>query len=360
MENTLQKPQRKAWLDMAKGIAIIAVLVGHSFPGSMFINKFIFSFHMPLFFIAGGFTLSVAREPVDFITNKVKKLILPYMSFLMLSALWWIVRRPITGEKHTVEAIFNHLGKQYAAGLGATNASVTWNTLAPIGPIWFIPCLFLAELVFYGVVKLCRDNDTAMFFVSVALMISGVLIAKKTYLPFSFDISLFCQILLLVGYEMKKHDLLSKKISFEGWAALVILWFVGIFVHVSMNNRQYNTVVLPVLCSVAAVFLIFRICMALEKVTIIRAPLSYYGRFSIILLLFQFWDKTVLRLPEFDPWLKLYQPHLKCYCALSVFRILFCTLIIEILRTIPYVCRCFGLELRKFAIFKKKQKKLDT
>lgn len=342
MENPL-KPQRKAWLDMAKEIAILAVLVGHSFPSGSIINRFIFSFHMPLFFIAAGFTLSVSREPVDFITNKVKKFILPYLSFGLLSALVWIIKRPLMDDHNTIVDILGYVGRQYAEGLGVNSTKASWSTAQPVGPVWFIPCLFLAELVFYGVIKLCRDNDVALFFTSTALTVSGAVISKFIFLPLSFDISLFCQIFLLVGYMMKKHDLLNRKISFEGWAALIVLWFVGIFVHVSMNNREYHGIALPVICAVAACYVIFRICMALEKVIIFREPLSYYGRFSIILLMFQFWDKTVFDLPKILPFGLMYDYRIRCYAALSVFRILMCTCAIELIALIPGIRRCFGM-----------------
>ena len=59
--------KRIEYVDVAKGIAILSVIVGHTFsaydPGSL-LNRFIYSFHMPLFFIriflpATGFQDSV-------------------------------------------------------------------------------------------------------------------------------------------------------------------------------------------------------------------------------------------------------------------------------------------------------------
>ena len=36
---------RIEWIDMAKGIAILAVVVGHSIEGASLLNNVIFSFH---------------------------------------------------------------------------------------------------------------------------------------------------------------------------------------------------------------------------------------------------------------------------------------------------------------------------
>lgn len=55
------KKQRIEYFDAAKGIAIIAVIVGHMgliARGMTLTEKFIFSFHMPIFFLISGYFLS--------------------------------------------------------------------------------------------------------------------------------------------------------------------------------------------------------------------------------------------------------------------------------------------------------------
>ena len=50
----MEKKERIVWLDVAKGMAIILMVLGHSGLPSV-INSFIFAFHMPFFFVASGF-----------------------------------------------------------------------------------------------------------------------------------------------------------------------------------------------------------------------------------------------------------------------------------------------------------------
>ena len=52
----MSSPQRLAAFDIAKGIGIILVIVGHS--SGTICNRYIDSFHMPLFFIISGYFLS--------------------------------------------------------------------------------------------------------------------------------------------------------------------------------------------------------------------------------------------------------------------------------------------------------------
>lgn len=82
---------RNYWLDIAKGIAIILMVAGHtSIPGV--VSHFIYAFHMPLFFIASGLVSNYEKDSlVDYIKHKSYTLLLPFVcysaivSFLMYS-----------------------------------------------------------------------------------------------------------------------------------------------------------------------------------------------------------------------------------------------------------------------------------
>ena len=75
---------RIQWIDIAKAITIIAMIIGHSVPYGSSIRNLIFSFHMPLFFILTGYTM---REDADFkelclgIKKDFLRLIVPMLLF---------------------------------------------------------------------------------------------------------------------------------------------------------------------------------------------------------------------------------------------------------------------------------------
>ena len=67
-------------VDIVKGIGIILVMIGHSgmflpIKDLNFLNVFIYSFHMPLFFIAGGFFL---KDKINFIKS-LNRLLKPFL-----------------------------------------------------------------------------------------------------------------------------------------------------------------------------------------------------------------------------------------------------------------------------------------
>ena len=87
---------RIVYIDIAKAICIILVVIGHYVPNNcpewwMMIHDIIYSFHMPLFMFASGFvyiaTYKEKQSYWDFLIKKIKRLMVPYfvVSFLVIS-----------------------------------------------------------------------------------------------------------------------------------------------------------------------------------------------------------------------------------------------------------------------------------
>ena len=54
IESETQSLKRLQYLDLAKAVGMLCVLIGHSFISEK-INTVIYAFHMPLFFFIAGF-----------------------------------------------------------------------------------------------------------------------------------------------------------------------------------------------------------------------------------------------------------------------------------------------------------------
>lgn len=81
-------------ISIAKGIGIILMVIGHAEAPEL-ITNFIYTFHMPLFFIAAGyfFNIKYIKDPWPFISKRVKGLYFPFIKyslvFLILHNLWF-------------------------------------------------------------------------------------------------------------------------------------------------------------------------------------------------------------------------------------------------------------------------------
>ncbi len=83
--------KRIDFIDVAKGIAIILVVIGHLPRDIMrennilinFIYQWIYIFHMPLFFFLSGYLTKkyINKNKSKYITNKVKKMLIPWIFY---------------------------------------------------------------------------------------------------------------------------------------------------------------------------------------------------------------------------------------------------------------------------------------
>lgn len=69
--------QRIEWLDVAKGIAILLMVAGHTTIPKP-VSNFIWAFHMPLFFIASGWCTRWGGQFGEFLVKKTKTLLMPF------------------------------------------------------------------------------------------------------------------------------------------------------------------------------------------------------------------------------------------------------------------------------------------
>lgn len=78
------------WINIARGIGMLLVVIGHACrcvgDGNKFLFQFIYSFHMPLFFFISGFCsvkifrLDGIKEKLSYCKNRAFRLIIPYIA----------------------------------------------------------------------------------------------------------------------------------------------------------------------------------------------------------------------------------------------------------------------------------------
>lgn len=71
--------KRQPVFDIMKGMAIIAVVMGHFDDIPVILSRFIYSFHMPLFFIVAGYFYHPCASLSEKIYGDFKRLIFPYL-----------------------------------------------------------------------------------------------------------------------------------------------------------------------------------------------------------------------------------------------------------------------------------------
>ena len=125
-----------------KGIAILAVIAGHSLPLNSISRDIIYSFHMPLFFIVAGYLYKPSTQYRKKFKGDIKRLLIPYLTIAFGFTLYLLFKESdkLFALKYSATAtIF---------GTACNHSSLLWATVPRIGAAWFLPALFWCRQTF--------------------------------------------------------------------------------------------------------------------------------------------------------------------------------------------------------------------
>ena len=94
--------ERIAYVDAARGLAILCVVLGHLYPGDGVV-QYISSFHVPIFFILSGLLMAArdgwkTQRLTEFAAKKAKRLLYPYATISALNLALIFARRGAEGD----------------------------------------------------------------------------------------------------------------------------------------------------------------------------------------------------------------------------------------------------------------------
>ncbi len=199
---------RNKTMDVAKGIAMLAVILGHMEVGLL--GTALYTFHLPLFYIISGFFFYFEPDFLKFTKKKAKGYLIPYFGCAAVIVVAAVAQGFMQGRP--LEALLEQL-KWY--GLQMRHST-----------LWFLATLFIAVFIFWGVVKICRDK--AFYVLISCVIISAIAIGLsqiyKKPLLWNIDTAFVVQIFLATGYFSKKTDLITRlgKSTLSTWLSVVI------------------------------------------------------------------------------------------------------------------------------------------
>lgn len=283
--------KRYVWLDMAKGAGIMLMILGHMFSLGGRLRTSIYTFHMPMFFVISGYLCSYQRERRDFLLRRVKGLMAPYwqeqLAELML--LFWLMLHENGWQmQRQAQELGHHIIGALAARSMDDGRFLTGTQL--IGPIWFVPCLFVADFIFAQIMRRTEQmpaKEAARTILFSLCMTAGVFISRKiSFLPYSADVALFSLAFLYLGYLIRQYAHRYKKAAPGILALLSAVWLVHLtgYGTIELAVRHYPQFPLCALVSASGSVIFLWLVKRLEGIGWIRAPLAFVGRHSLLYL----------------------------------------------------------------------------
>lgn len=296
---------RIGWVDSARGIGIVAVVIGHSVLQGGDAALWIFAFHMPLFFLLSGFTSTFGGGPWVFFRKKVLSLLLPYLTTLLIFFLYWLLfYRFYSGDLNSIKIIGFLIVK--GALYGSGEVVPQFPAVVPIGPLWFVLALFTANLVSFAILAIFKESVIAISASVSTVVMIGLVVGPRFFMPFSVDIALVAQVFVFAGIALRKTRVMTLPRSWPlvvlAAAALVISRYCG---AMDMNGRQYHDFFISATGAIGGSILVLYFAIALEGLPKIASVFMYLGRASLLILCFHTADTSFFHFNSISP--KVYQ-----------------------------------------------------
>ena len=278
--------KRISYIDMAKGIGIILVVLGHSIFPSENLTTWIYSFHMPLFFILSGMLLShthaTEQALTSFIRKKAQAIFIPYFAFSVLTIL------------------FSALLDTASFGSYLPFALLSTISFCGLSVLWFLPALFFGEVLFLFIRKHTSLLGSALIVLCICLL--TVFSANTYHYHYETDFDSYLSVLgafliavfvrtgiattfLAFGYYLY-HFFFVKDIKRHICLMLSVLFLaLNLFLafkneSVDLNNLIFHNYLLYFSAALSGSLAVICFCAALPEIK----PLGMIGKESFIIM----------------------------------------------------------------------------
>ena len=336
---TLSGKNRLAAPDVVRGIGMLAVIAGHMEIG--FINRLVYLWHLPVFFLVSGYFLKKQPES-GFLKGRAKRLLVPYyltcLGMCLISALRAFFRH---------EAILPVLGSWAGGTLYASGGSLsTPVTVSGVGAIWFLWALFIA----LWVVHFFIERKYGLICIA-GIAVSGWAVFRFTgiWLPLSLSAGTLCSIYVAIGFMARKHGITADRLPLPVLLLLGVAGAVGaqLFKGFYLVQNTMGNGWLDVLFSLCASIPVIAWAERIgRKETVMQRVLRFYGANSMLILCLHIVELKTIGLGHMLDRLIQMLPFsvnpVQTAVALFLARVAFVTLGAAVLRRIPPVRRIFG------------------
>ncbi len=283
--------ERKKYIDIFKGLAIIAVVIGHT---NAPIVTHIYLFHVPAFFFIAGYLSKLDQQKLgEFFLKRIHSLFLPFISINILFIL--IVSIFTQLDIHVLQP-----NPIYVGQIKTHIFDLFFNLNAQTeiaGATWFLVTLFQASLISILVIKLIQKFNLkkwlAILFVFLLMKHAYNYYAIKVPWQLGLDLAASAAFYYIVGWYFKKKSIITSNRT--DWVlsltSLVVLFLFGTYYFIPQNwpPRIFETEpFLNIITSLVGIIFLYFSSKLLERVSIVEKLLSYIGSHTISILFFHF------------------------------------------------------------------------
>ena len=289
--------RRFDYIDIAKGIGIMLVVMGHIEHAYV---PFCGSVHIPLFFLISGFLYDINKKTDitygSMVAKRVKRLLVPYFIYNIVLYVKYILKLILTHTFTVKAGLGGFWGFVYSSALLYKNVPTEDNFEGFVfgnGPLWFLTAMAVASAVFYFVVYfvLKHKYDIKKIIASaVVLCIISWCLCRflPVYLPWSAEMGILGAVFMLIGMCARKHGIVERTKKMYWLMPVCVLLFALLhFLNGSANMaiQDYGRfMTVYIMLGTLGSIIVLWISVWLAKLDILNKAFSYIGQNTLIIL----------------------------------------------------------------------------
>lgn len=264
--------QRLYYLDIAKGLLILLLLVSHFgivvresgtdvqesyFAGIYFFHPLFTTFFMQSFFLISGYCSNFSQDAKIFFHKQLKEIVIPYIFFSIINGLFQYIHNP-EHQFHIVD-------------------------------FWFLNALFFSKAFCWMMYRL-NVKAKWYYFISISLFLLGIVLNNYDIGENLLSIrqSLTSCVFVVTGMSLRKNSNIYNYLIKYSWCLYIIIFAVIYALHQefripiidgAFHKFPLYKTPLVIIISITGSFTIFQICRLIGRFPIIE----YFGRNSLII-----------------------------------------------------------------------------
>lgn len=272
--------KRIEWIDIAKGIAILLVIIGHSAKFGSIARNIIFSFHMPLFFILSGYTYRPANDIsvlLMHLKKSIKHLLIPCFVVSILKVIVWIYKSRDYSVYNIIINFYKMITNLFYASGVSFNGTVA-------GMVWFVFSLFWAKLII-DFIYTFQKNDYKYCTIGCLAFLGVCLGVSKYWLFQNFDVTFLAVLYIYIGMIWKKYCNYVDFYSVPLFCTFLSVWsfLIGNGIYIEMASRSYPYYSVCIIESIMASYVFCILCKTCSSINFFKKTMLILGTDSMVL-----------------------------------------------------------------------------
>lgn len=274
-----ENKKRENYIDIAKALGIILVVLGHTdFVG----KNIIYQFHLPLFFFLSGIVFNVekAKKTKEFLLKRIMGLYIPFVVFELLFTCIHNVLVDINFYTELSNVRLNYDAKYFF------NMVLKILTLGGgeqlVGPLWFLISTFEINIIFAVLARISQKYEKNFPFVLLLLCFILFFVGCYTDLPRMLSQSLIGMFFYCCGYIFKRY---KEKVPFNIKGiiiSLILLIVCSIYNKVDISQLDITYKVLLIISGLSGSYIVIWIS---KKFKILQNTFMLYCGMNTIYIL---------------------------------------------------------------------------